>query len=58
MTSVWWVVPLLVHPGSLVSFVSRSAGLPILAEGVEVEEVPSFFVVVAVEGPDAWGAVT
>lgn len=51
MTSVWWVVPLLVHPGSLVSFVSRSAGLPILAEGVEVEEVPSFFVVEAMGGP-------
>ena len=58
MTSVWWVVPLSVHPGSLVSSVSRSAGLPVSVEGVEVEEVPSFFVVAAVEGPDAWGAVT
>ena len=52
------MVPLPVHPGALVSFVSRSAGLPVLAEGVEVEEVPFFFVVVAVEGPGAWGAVT
>ena len=58
MTSVWWVVPLPVHPESLASFVLRPAGLPVLAEGVEVEDVPSFFVVVAAEGPDAWGAVT
>ena len=58
MTSVWWVVPLSVHPGSLVSSVSRSAGLPVSVEGVEVEEVPSFFVVEAMGGPGAWGAAT
>ena len=58
MTSVWWVVPLPVHPGSLVSFVSRSAGLPVLVEGVEVEEAPSFFVVEAVGGPGVWGTKT
>ena len=52
------MVPLPVHPGSLVSFVWTPTGLPVLTEGVEVEEVPSFFVVVAAEGPDAWGAVT
>ena len=40
------------------SVVSRSAGLPVLAEGVEVEEVPSFFVVEAMGGTGAWGAAT
>ena len=50
--------PLPVHLGSLMSVVSRSAGLPVLAEGVEVEEVPSFFVVEAMGGPGAWGAAT
>ena len=58
VTSIWWVVLLPVHPGSLVSFVSRSAGLPVLVEGVEVEEAPSFFVVEAVGGPGVWGAAT
>ena len=52
------MVPLSVHPGSLVSSVSRSAGLPVSVEGVEVEEVPSFFVVEAMRGPGAWGAAT
>ena len=52
------MVLLPVHPGSLVSFVSRSAGLPVLVEGVEIEEAPSFFVVEAMGGPCVWGAAT
>ena len=50
--------PLLAHPGSLVSVVSRTVGRPILAEEVDVEEAPSFFVVMAVEEPGVWEAVT
>ena len=50
--------PLLVHPGSPVSVISRTVGRPILAEEVDVEEVPCFFVVEATREPGAWGAVT
>ena len=58
MTSAWWAGPLPAHLGSPMSVIPRSVAFLILAEGVEVEEAPSFIVVAAVEEPGVWEAVT